>query len=64
VPHAPADLPRPVRPLSQVEREEILNALRVFRGNVPEAARALDMGRATLYKYIKRENIDPGMFAG
>lgn len=47
-----------VRPLADLEREAILHALKVFSGNVPEAARALGMGRATLYKYLKRHNID------
>ncbi len=45
---------RPVRRLAEIEREEIMHALNVFDGNVPEAARALGMGRATLYKYLKR----------
>lgn len=49
---------RPVRKLEDVEREEILHALRVHRGNVPEAALGLGMGRATLYKYIKKNEID------
>jgi DNA-binding NtrC family response regulator len=49
---------RPVRPLADLEREEILYALRHFEGNVSEAARALGMGRATLYKYIKRHDIE------
>ncbi len=50
---------RGVRKLDELEREEILYALQHFSGNVAEAARALGMGRATLYKYIKRHDIDP-----
>lgn len=46
--------PQPVRRLEDVEREQIMNAMQVFKGNVPEAARALGMGRATLYKYLNR----------
>jgi DNA-binding NtrC family response regulator len=46
--------PRPVRRLEEVERDEIMNAMHVFKGNVPEAARALGIGRATLYKYLNR----------
>jgi len=58
---APRDPKRPVRLLADVERDEILHALEYFKGNVSEAARALGMGRATLYKYIKRNDIDvPG----
>jgi DNA-binding NtrC family response regulator len=53
---------RPVRKLDDIEREEILHALRVYKGNVPEAAMALGMGRATLYKYIKRNEIDLTVF--
>lgn len=46
--------PKPVRKLEDVERDEIMNAMQVFGGNVPEAARALGIGRATLYKYLNR----------
>ena len=52
-------LPRPVRRLEDIEREEILHALRIHEGNVPEAARALGMGRATLYKYLKKTGLAP-----
>ena len=54
---------RPVRKLAEVERQEILYALGYYKGNVSEAARALGMGRATLYKYIKRHDIDVGEFS-
>jgi DNA-binding NtrC family response regulator len=54
----PGSPKRPVRPLAQIEKEEVLHALLVLEGNVQEAARLLGMGRATLYKYIKREGID------
>jgi DNA-binding NtrC family response regulator len=53
------DASRPIRRLDVLEREEISRALRHYQGNVPEAARALGMGRATLYKYIKRHGLDP-----
>ncbi|MDX2177357.1 MAG: sigma-54 dependent transcriptional regulator [Candidatus Sumerlaeia bacterium] len=56
--------PESVRRLEDVEREEILHALRVFKGDVPESARALGMGRATLYKYIRRTGIHLPDFAG
>lgn len=53
---------RPVRKLEDLEREEIQYALNYFQGNVAEAARALGMGRATLYKYLKRTGLlVPGM---
>jgi DNA-binding NtrC family response regulator len=61
--HQPALAPqsgctRPVRRLEDIEREEIEYALRHYKGNVPEAALALGMGRATLYKYIKKAEFD------
>jgi DNA-binding NtrC family response regulator len=49
---------RPVRRLEEIERQEILYALSFCEGNVSEAARGLGMGRATLYKYLKRHGID------
>lgn len=54
---------RPIRKLEDIEREEILYALQVYKGNVPEAAMALGMGRATLYKYIKRHEYELGDFS-
>ena len=49
--------PRAVRPLAEVEREEIMNALAVFHGNVGEASRALGIGRATLYNYLQKHGL-------
>lgn len=64
--YAPINTPlgsnRPVRKLADLQRQEILYALRIHKGNVPEAAMALGMGRATLYKYIKKNEIDLGLF--
>jgi transcriptional regulator of acetoin/glycerol metabolism len=48
---------RPVRKLEELEKSEIVYALRYYRGNVPEAALALGMGRATLYKFIRKHDI-------
>ena len=62
-PNAQGSNERPVRRLPDLEREEILHALHVYRGNVPEAAMALAMGRATLYKYIKKMDIDISQFS-
>ncbi len=63
--HATAEeTPDSIRKLADLEREEILRALRVFRGYVPEAARALGMGRATLYKYIKKHDIHLEIYGG
>lgn len=49
---------RPVRKLSDLEREEVLYSLKHYKGNVSEAAVALGMGRATLYKFIKKHGIE------
>jgi DNA-binding NtrC family response regulator len=49
---------RPPRSLPELEKQEILYALEYHKGNVSEAARSLQMGRATLYKYIKKNDID------
>lgn len=54
---------RAVRKLEDLERDEILYALQVHRGNVPDAANALGMGRATLYKYLRKHNISQDDYA-
>jgi DNA-binding NtrC family response regulator len=41
-----------VLPLKEVERRTIDHALEVAKGNVTEAARLLEVGRATLYRYL------------
>ncbi len=42
----------------QEERERLLMALRRFRGNQSETARALGVSRVTIWKRIKKYNID------
>ncbi|MCC6546408.1 sigma-54-dependent Fis family transcriptional regulator [Candidatus Sumerlaeota bacterium] len=54
---------RPVRRLDDLERDEINYALKTYKGNVPEAAMALGMGRATLYKFISKNEIDLSTFS-
>ncbi len=51
-------LPGKVLPLHEVERRAILHALRVTGGRVGEAARLLEVGRATLYRRIQQLGID------
>jgi len=41
-------------PLSELERRAIIHALRVTGGNVTRAARALGIGRATMYRKLDR----------
>lgn len=47
-----------VVPLHEVERRAILHALRVTQGRVGEAARLLQVGRATLYRRLQQHGID------
>jgi DNA-binding NtrC family response regulator len=60
VPKAPHvdDVPE-LRRMDRVERTAILDALSHSKGNVVAAARHLGIGQATLYRKIKRYNIDP-----
>jgi len=60
----PTELP-PIRfeedvivPLSELERRAIMHALKVTRNNVTRAARALGIGRATMYRKLDRYKID------
>lgn len=41
-----------VRPLAEVERDAIRVALRLYDGNLSEAARRLGIGRSTLYRRL------------
>jgi two-component system response regulator HydG len=43
-----------IRPLDDVEREHILAAMKATRGNKVEAAQALGIGLATLYRKLKQ----------
>ncbi len=49
----PAYDPAQVRPLADVEREQVDYALRAFAGNVARAARALKVNPSTLYRKIQ-----------
>ncbi|KQT20203.1 MULTISPECIES: sigma-54-dependent Fis family transcriptional regulator [Bradyrhizobium] len=48
--------------LGAAERATIVEALRRHGGRVTEAARALKLSRATLYRKIKQLKIDPGSY--
>ncbi len=50
-------LKRQIRKLADIEHEEIMFALSENHGNVSDAAKALGMGRATLYKWLKRHGV-------
>ena len=48
-----------VATINQLESVAIENAIQAFKGNLTEAAKALGIGRATLYRKVKQYNIDP-----
>lgn len=53
------DARRSVATINHLESVAIENAITAFRGNLTEAAKALGIGRATLYRKVKQYNIDP-----
>lgn len=48
-----------VRTINELESIAIENAIHEYHGNLTEAAKALGIGRATLYRKVKQYNIDP-----
>jgi len=56
-----ADPKRAVATINQLESVAIENAIGAFKGNLTEAAKALGIGRATLYRKVKQYNIDPSV---
>jgi transcriptional regulator of acetoin/glycerol metabolism len=50
---------RNVATINHLESVAIETAIAAFRGNLTEAAKALGIGRATLYRKVKQYNIDP-----
>ncbi len=48
-----------VRTINELESIAIENAIHEFSGNLTEAAKALGIGRATLYRKVKQYSIDP-----
>jgi DNA-binding NtrC family response regulator len=48
-----------VQTMNELESVAISNAISEFGGNLTEAAKALGIGRATLYRKVKQYNIDP-----
>jgi two-component system repressor protein LuxO len=47
-----------VVPFAEVEKQTIIRALRICRGNVAMAAEKLCIGQATLYRKLKKYEID------
>lgn len=50
-----------VATMDELESKAIENAIIQFRGNLTEAAKALGIGRATLYRKVKQYHIDPSV---
>ena len=50
-----------VATMDELESEAIKSAINEFKGNLTEAAKALGIGRATLYRKVKQYNIDPSV---
>lgn len=48
-----------VATINDLEAQAIEKAIASFRGNLTEAAKALGIGRATLYRKVKLYNLDP-----
>ena len=48
-----------VSTMNELESKAIENAIAQYRGNLTEAAKALGIGRATLYRKVKQYHIDP-----
>ena len=50
-----------VSKMNDLEAQAIEQAIHAYRGNLTEAAKALGIGRATLYRKVKLYNIDPSV---
>lgn len=48
-----------VQKMDDLEARAIENAISQYKGNLTEAAKALGIGRATLYRKVKQYHIDP-----
>lgn len=50
-----------VQKMEELEAQAIENAIVQYKGNLTEAAKALGIGRATLYRKVKQYQIDPSV---
>ena len=48
-----------VETINELEAKAIKKAIFEYKGNLTEAAKALGIGRATLYRKVKQYNINP-----
>jgi len=51
---APERIPETILPMQEVEKQAIANALKATQGNIPQAAKKLEMSRSTLYRLVKK----------
>jgi len=58
-PTAPSTTDSKVQKMDDIEAKAIENAIAQYKGNLTEAAKALGIGRATLYRKVKQYQIDP-----
>lgn len=56
-----SNLNKKVKTIDELESVAIENAIHEYKGNLTEAARALGIGRATLYRKVKQYKIDPSL---
>ena len=56
---APQTSSAKVKTINELESIAIENAIHEYNGNLTEAAKALGIGRATLYRKVKQYSIDP-----
>lgn len=60
--HVPSNqVGKKVQTINELESVAIEKAIYEYNGNLTEAAKALGIGRATLYRKVKQYNIDPTM---
>ncbi len=52
------DMDTPILPFEKIKEQAIRHAIKVSGGNIQEAARKLDLGRATIYRLIEKYNIE------
>ena len=55
----PNQMENKVQKMDDLEAKAIESAINQFKGNLTEAAKALGIGRATLYRKVKQYHIDP-----
>ena len=55
----PVSAENKVQKMDDLEAKAIETAIMQFKGNLTEAAKALGIGRATLYRKVKQYHIDP-----